>query len=40
MCIYFVNYCELLLSDEKFQIINNLLIYIELYNDFNKGACP
>ena len=29
-----------MLSDNTFQIINNLLIYIKLNNNFNKGAYP
>ena len=29
-----------MLSDNTFQTINNLLIYIKLNNNFNKGAYP
>lgn len=29
-----------MLSDNTFQIINNLLINIKLNNNFNKGAYP
>ena len=32
-------YYILLLSDKTFQTVNNLLIYIELSNNFDKEAC-
>lgn len=35
--VFMYNY--LLLSDKTFQTINNLLIYIELSDNFDKEAC-